>query len=224
MGDILKSDVFHRTRAQGAIVSDATYNLFIGLVLCWGLLVNWLLVRYVSSAWLLSINVWLFLIAYFASCFYGVYLFNKSTDPSISFIGYNFVVVPFGLVVNMIVSRYEPTLVLEAIQVTALVTITMMVLGSLFPGFFQAIYGALVVALLAVIVIELFQIFILRMHNDWIDWAVVFIFCGYVGYDWGRANRIPKTVDNAVDSAAAIYMDVINLFVRILRILGRRKR
>ena len=142
MGDILKSDVFNRTRAEGAIVSDATYNLVIGLVLCWGLLVNWLLVRYVSSAWLVSINIWLFLVAYFASCFYGVYLFNKSTDPAISFIGYNFVVVPFGLVVNMIVSRYEPTLVLEAIQVTALVTITMMVLGSLFPGFFQAIYGA----------------------------------------------------------------------------------
>ena len=224
MGDILKSDIFNRTKAEGAIVSDATYNLVIGLVLCWGLLVNWLLVRYVSSAWLVSINIWLFLVVYFASCFYGVYLFNKSTDPAISFIGYNFVVVPFGLVVNMIVSRYEPTLVLEAIQVTALVTITMMVLGSVFPGFFQAIYGGLVMALLAVIVIELFQIFVLHMHSDWIDWAVVLIFCGYVGYDWGRANRIPKTVDNAVDSAAAIYMDIINLFVRILRILGRRKR
>jgi len=224
MGDMLKSDVFNRTRAKGAVVSDATYNLVIGLILCWGLLVNWLLVRYVSSAWLLSINVWLFLLGYFASCLYGVSLFNKSTDPAISFIGYNFVVVPFGLVVNIVVSRYEPTLVLEAIQVTALVTITMMVLGSVFPRFFQAISGALVMALLAVIVIELFQIFILRMHRNWIDWAVVFIFCGYVGYDWGRANRIPKTVDNAVDGAAAIYMDVINLFVRILRILGRRKR
>lgn len=224
MGDIWKSDVFNRTRAKGAIVTDATYNLVIGLVLCWGLLVNWLLVRYVSSAWLLSINIWLFLIAYFASCFYGVYLFNKSTDPAISFIGYNFVVVPFGLVVNMIVSRYEPTLVLEAIQITALVTITMMVLGSLFPRFFQAIYGGLVIALLAMIVIELFQIFVLHMHSDWIDWVVAFIFCGYVGYDWGRANRIPKTVDNAVDSAAAIYMDIINLFMRILRILGRKKR
>ena len=153
MGDILKSEVFNRTRATGAIVSDATYNLVIGLVLCWGLLVNWLLVRYVSSAWLLSINVWIFLVAYFASCFYGVHLFNKSTDPAISFIGYNFVVVPFGLVVNMIVSRYEPTLVLQAIQVTALVTITMMALGSLFPGFFQAIYGGLVMALLAMIAI-----------------------------------------------------------------------
>ncbi|MBT7579493.1 MAG: hypothetical protein HN633_12065, partial [Candidatus Marinimicrobia bacterium] len=49
------------------------------------------------------------------------------------------------------------------------------------------------------------------------------IFCGYIGYDWGRANQIPKTLDNAVDSAAALYMDIINLFLRVLRILGRRR-
>ncbi|PIW65829.1 MAG: hypothetical protein COW11_06505 [Candidatus Omnitrophica bacterium CG12_big_fil_rev_8_21_14_0_65_43_15] len=219
----LKNNVFGRTNAVGAIVSDATYNLVIGLVLCWGLLVNWLIVCYVSPAWLSSINIWLFLIIYFASCFYGIYLFNKYTEPAISFIGYNFVVVPFGLVVNMIVSQYEPTLVLEAIQITAMVTVVMMILGSAFPKFFQSIYRGLFLALLAVIIIELFQIFILKRHSDWIDWAVVLIFCGYIGYDWGRANRIPKTIDNAIDSAAAIYMDIINLFVRILRILGRRR-
>jgi FtsH-binding integral membrane protein len=60
--------------------------------------------------------------------------------------------------------------------------------------------------------------------RGWIDWAVAAIFCGYIGYDWGRAMRIPKTVDNAVDSAAAVYMDIVNLFARILRILGRRRK
>lgn len=41
---------------------------------------------------------------------------------------------------------------------------------------------------------------------------------GYIGYEWARANSIPKTVDNAIDSAA-LY---INLFLRLVRILGRR--
>ncbi len=220
---MLENNVFKRIRSEGAIVSDETYNLVIGLVLCWGFLINWLIVRYINPTLILNINPLLFLVAYFASCLFGVYLFNKSTDPAVSFLGYNFVVVPFGLVVNIVVSRYSPTLVLQAIQITALVTIIMTALGSLFPKFFQSIYHGLVVALLAVIIIELFQIFILHMHSDWIDWVVVLIFCGYVGFDWGRANQIPKTVDNAVDSAAAIYMDIINLFVRILRILGRKR-
>ena len=99
----------------------------------------------------------------------------------------------------------------------------MMILGTAYPRFFQKISGALTGALLAVIIVEMFQIFVLGMHSNWLDWVVAAIFCGYIGYDWGRANQIPKTLDNAVDSAAALYMDIINLFLRVLRILGRRR-
>jgi FtsH-binding integral membrane protein len=154
---LLKSDVFQRTNADAVTVSGATYNLVIGLVLCWGFLVNWVIVREVDAAWLANINPWIFFAGYFASCFFGIHLFNKSEEPAISFIGYNFVVVPFGLIVNLVVSRYQPALVMQAIQVTASVTITMMLLGTLFPLFFQTIYAGLVVSLLGVLVIELFQ-------------------------------------------------------------------
>ncbi|ABP80401.1 hypothetical protein PSEUDT2_00522 [Stutzerimonas stutzeri] len=139
-----------------------------------------------------------------------------------SFLGYNLVVVPFGLIVNLVVSRYDSALVYEAIRITALVTLGMMLLGTLFPRFFARIASALTVALLLVIVVELVELFILGIHHGVIDWIVVLIFCGYVGVDWGRANQIPKTLDNAIDSAAALYMDIINLFLRILRILGRK--
>jgi len=54
-----------------------------------------------------------------------------------------------------------------------------------------------------------------------IDYIVVLIFCGYIGYDWARANACAKTVDNAVDMAAELYVDIINLFIRILSILAR---
>ena len=222
--DLLKSDVFERTKPDGPEVSIATYNTVIGLVLSWGFFVNWLIVRYVSTSSVVSINPVIFFIGYFASCFYGVYLFNSSKDPAISFLGYNFVVVPFGLVLNIVISRYQPGLVLEAIQITAGVTVIMMILGTIVPQFFQAIYGPITIALLAMIIIELIQIFIFHRVPEWTDWVVATIFCGYIGYDWGRALRIPKTVDNAVDSAAGIYMDIVNLFVRILRILGRRRR
>ena len=66
------------------------------------------------------------------------------------------------------------------------------------------------------------EIFVFGIHHGILDWIVVLIFCGYIGYDWSRANQIPKTIDNAIDSAAALYMDIINLFLRILRILGRK--
>lgn len=161
-------------------------------------------------------------IGYFASCFFGIYLFSKSNNPPVSFVGYNFVVVPFGLIINLVVSRYDAELVSEAIRITGLVTIGMMCLGTIFPEFFRKISGALTIALLLVIVVELVEIFVFGIHHGVLDWIVVLIFCGYIGYDWGRANQIPKTLDNAIDSAAALYMDIINLFLRILRILGRK--
>ena len=51
----MRSEVFDRTVATGAIVSDMTYNLTIGLVLCWGFLVNWVIYAGVSlmGAWAL---------------------------------------------------------------------------------------------------------------------------------------------------------------------------
>lgn len=218
----MEVDVFERRDTTDPIISGTAYNLAIGLTLCWGFAINWLMVTNIEPQAIANINLWVFLIGYFASCFFGIYLFNGSSNPAVSFVGYNFVVVPFGLIINLVVSRYDSALVSEAIRITGLVTIGMMCLGSMFPAFFKKISGALTIALLLVIVVELIEIFVFGIHHGIIDWIVVLIFCGYIGYDWGRANQIPKTLDNAIDSAAALYMDIINLFLRILRILGRK--
>lgn len=218
----MEAKVFERTSTTDPLISAGLYNLTIGLTLIWGFWVNWLMVSNIPVETIASINIWVLLLGYFASCFFGIYLFNNSQIPIVSFIGYNFVVVPFGLIINLVVSRYDPEIVTEAIRLTALVTVGMMCLGTLFPAFFKKIAGALTIALVLVIIVELVEIFVFGVHHGIIDWIVVLIFCGYIGYDWGRANQIPKTLDNAIDSAAALYMDIINLFLRILRILGRK--
>lgn len=217
-----ENSVFDRRTTDDPIIGAGLYNFVIGLTLVWGFAVNFMMVSHIDPEAIANVNPWIFFIGYFASCFFGIYLFQRSSNPLVSFIGYNFVVVPFGLIINMVVSQYDPALVTEAIRITGLVTIAMMCLGTLFPAFFQKISGVLTIALLLVIVVELIEIFIFNTHHGILDWIVVLIFCGYIGYDWGRANQIPKTVDNAVDSAAALYMDIINLFLRILRILGRK--
>jgi FtsH-binding integral membrane protein len=222
---MMETKVWERTRAEsaGEEVSAGLYNMIIGAVLCWGFAVNWWMVQAIPVETIAHINPWVFLIGYIASCFFGIYLFSSSKNPAISFLGYNFVVIPFGLIINLVVSRYQPALVLEAVQVTGLVTAMMMILGTLFPQFFQKIIGALTIALICVIIVELVMVFVFQKNTEAIDWVVAFIFCGYIGYDWARANAIPKTVDNAVDAAASLYMDIINLFLRILRIMGRRR-
>ncbi|MGL1901692.1 MAG: Bax inhibitor-1 family protein [Fibrobacterales bacterium] len=219
----METTVFNRTQSPGSEMSPALYNLAIGITLCWGFAVNWWMVTNIDPMTIVSFGMIPIIIGYFASCMIGVALFKKSDNPLISFLGYNFVVVPFGLLLNVIVSGYNPEIVAEAIRTTGLVTALMMIAGTLFPGFFQKISGALAISLIVVIVVEVVGSFFFDFHHGIMDWIVAIIFCGYIGYDWGRANAIPKTLDNAVDSAAALYMDIINLFIRILRIVGDRR-
>nr|WP_244662595.1 Bax inhibitor-1 family protein [Vibrio owensii] len=214
----MKTSVFSRTGLGEQEISPRLYNLTIGLVLCWGFLVNYWMVENIPVESIQHINPWVFLLGFLASSIFGCVIYSASSHPLVSFIGYNFVVVPFGLIVNLQVSQYDPSLVVEAIKVTGLVTGLMMLLGTLFPEFFKRIAGALTIALLLVVAVELYQIFVLGIHQGWLDWAVVLIFCGYIGVDWGRANSIPKTYDNAVDSAAALYMDIVILFGRVLQL------
>ena len=49
------------------------------------------------------------------------------------------------------------------------------------------------------------------------------LFSLYIGYDIWRSQQLPRTVGNAVLSACEIYVDIINLFLRLLEILGHNK-
>nr|WP_170164013.1 Bax inhibitor-1 family protein [Gallaecimonas pentaromativorans] len=218
----MEISVFDRQGSREDVISAPLYNLTIGLTLAWGFLANWWMVTHINPYAILSIHPMVLFIGYFACCFGGIYIIEKSDKPWISFLGYNLVVVPFGFVINLVVAQYQPELVAEAIRVTGLVTVGMMALSTLYPAFFARIGGALTAALLLVIIVEVVEVFVFNTHHGILDWIVAAIFCGYIGYDWGRANAIPKTVDNAIDSAAALYIDIINLFLRVLKILGRR--
>lgn len=210
------------TLKQTHQISAGMFNFTIGIVLLYGFALNWYIVETIPVDSIKSINPWLFFCGYFVSCMAGVFLFNGSKNPLISFIGYNLVVVPFGLVVSLIVSEYSTDIVLKAMQATTMVTFGMMFVATIFPSFFKSIGGALFWALLISIVVELLMIFVFKQNLSVIDWIVAIIFCGYIGFDWAMANSVERTFDNAVDSAAELYMDIINLFVRILSIMGKK--
>ena len=215
---MIKNDTFSKAFApsNATIFSANTYNLIIGLVVLWGFFVNWMMVEYIPYAELASINPWVFLIGYFVSAFFGVYLFSSSDNPIVSFIGYNFVVVPLGAVVVLSLNGVDHSEIRQAMENTGLATAIMMALGTLFPKFFNSIGKGLFIALVASIIAEFIMIFVFQQGLELMNYIVIVIFCGYIGYDWARAQSIPKTLDNAIDSAASIYMDIIILFLRIL--------
>jgi len=95
-------------------------------------------------------------------------------------------------------------------------------LGAAYPKAFLSIGRALFFALIATILAEVGLMIFTGSVPGIFDWIVVLIFAGYIGYDWARAQALPKTYDNAVDCAASLYVDIVILFMRLLRLFSRR--
>ena len=206
-----------------AIVSDRAYNGTIVVVLLWGLLINYLLCRFVGTV-IFTLNPIVLLVGYLVLVIAGILISAKSHHPLISFLGYNMVVIPFGLIIALMVETYgglNSNVVTQAFLYTLLISTAMMACVMIAPNFFSKLGGALSMVLIGMVVCEI-VLLILGVKQVWIDWVVAAIFTLYIGYDIYRSQQYPKTLDNAVDSALDIYMDIANLFIRILSILGKR--
>ena len=170
-----------------------------------------------------SMNYLLVVVLYFAGTLGCSILVHKSSSPAMSFAGFTGMAISMGLLLTFYVTAFTGHSVAYAFIATALITVIMVLLSMLYPEFFRNLGRTLFVSLIGCILIELIGSLVLGLPMTIIDYAVALIFCGYIGLDWHRAQQFPKTMDNAVDSAADIYLDVVNLFVRILSITGKRR-
>lgn len=206
----------------GTQVTERTYNLTIGLTLLWGVLINVVMSTFFVYQ-ILSINYLAVLVIYFVGTIGCSILVHKSNSPAVSFAAFTGMAVSMGLLLTFFVTAFTGQSVAYAFIATALVTIIMILLSMLYPAFFAGLGRVLFVSLIGCILVQLIGGLILGLSMTFIDYAVALIFCGYIGLDWYRAQQFPKTLDNAVDSAADIYLDVVNLFIRILSITGKRR-
>ena len=212
-------------RAGDTEISERAYNLIIGAVLLWGFLLNYLMVALFGSQitrMVAGMGIAPFLIGYFVMVIAGSVMIGKG-GAAVSFIGYNLIALPIGVVVCACVDGIPASVVKSAVLVTAIVTLSFMILATLKPDFFLGLGRMLGFGLLIAIVAELVTTFLFRRYSPIYEWVFVGIFSLYIGYDWAKANTCARTVDNAVDLAASLYLDIINLFLRVLEIMNRHK-
>ena len=202
-------------------ISAQQYNLILGGCILYGLLLN-LLIVICFGDFFAVIDPLVFTIGYFIFCFLGVYLAN-SDSPLTSFLGYNLVVLPIGALLSIALPDYAAADIRLAILLTTIIAAVMMTLSTLFPQFFAGLGSALLFSLVIGVVAELICL-LFGCHPSFFNWAFVLLFTLYIGYDWYKAQAYPKTLDNAIDSALDIYLDLINLFIRILKILSKKRK
>lgn len=206
------------------IISDQAYNAIIGAVLLWGLLINYLLCWKVGSYTNVFPNMSpaVFLIGYVAVLIVGMMMTFRAKTPLVSFAGYNLAVIPFGLAISTIVQAYggiSSNVVTQAFLYTLLVAAAILATVIVFPKAFEKLGTAIGVVLLGLIICEILML-IFRVPQQVTSWIAAGLFSLYLGYDIYRSQQYPRTVKNAVASALDIYMDLANIFIRLLDIIG----
>ena len=208
------------------VIDRQKYNAIMGGVVVYGLVFNLILCKLVPNVYE-YINPIAFLIIYLVLALAGTLISAKSSNPIMSFIGYNMVVVPSGLVVSMAVQLYgglESEVVSQAFLYTLCITGIMIAASMLKPEVFETIGRYLFIGLIAVLIGSVIGAVIGMFTGQGfmiMSWLGALIFSLYIGYDFYRAQQYTPTLDNAIDCALDIYLDIINLFLRLLRILGR---
>lgn len=208
-------------------ISERAFNLIIGAMLLWGFLLNFATVALFGEQVLrlvYGMNPFVFLIAYFVLVLVGNVMVVKG-GALMSFIGYTLIAAPIGMVLCLSLQGVPVDVIKSAVLITAIVTLSFMIVSTLFPGFFLRLGRVLFFSLLFMIVGSLISLFLFRGRGYQVyTWLGAGIFSLYIGYDWARANTCARTVDNAIDLSASLYLDIINLFLRIVQILNKNRK
>lgn len=199
-------------------LDNKKFNLILGLVIAYGVGVNVLTCALLNSVEFTNTMTIVTCVVAFVLGIGGIFV-SQSNKPSMSFLGYNMLVIPFGVMLSTTVRLYEPHIVLEAFVITFLIMLLMITVSSMFPDVFKNMGVVLFIVLCGLIVAYL-AFYLLGINTLVLSWISAGLFSLYIGYDWVVAQSGPKTLDAAIDAALGIYLDIVNLFLDLLRILG----
>ncbi len=203
-------DALHLDRSQLYRYQEmdrSKYNLVIGGMLVYGFFVDALICYFFGDILNYVLDSGPVMIGFFVTnivCVILSVVLSSSPNAVVNFIGYNLMVLPIGLMLGMVVSAVSYKLVLGALL-------------------FLSLWPTLGIALGITVAVEL-VLFLLGFGTEFTDYIVIAIFSLYLGFDWQRANRVTPSIRNAILSATQIYLDIVNIFIRLLRILARSRK
>lgn len=130
-----------------------------------------------------------------------------------------------GLTFSSIFILYELESIIWIFLATAILFGILSLIGAKTKINLSGLGVFLIIGLLAIIIISIINMFLL---NNTIDLALciisIVIFMGYVAYDVQKICRINTNNDNiAIIAAFDIYLDFINIFIRLLQLFGKNR-
>lgn len=154
---------------------------------------------------------------------------NAFTNSGKTLVGYLVYTVITGITLSLTLSMFDPKTIVLAFVTTAGTFIGMSLVGIFIKkdlsGMGHAMYSLLIGALIAIFL----NIFFMKSGavDLFISIAMVVIFSGLIAYDNQKIKKMyleagEQTASGlAVYCALTLYLDIINLFIYLLRIFGR---
>ena len=133
-------------------------------------------------------------------------------------------ILAFGTLLSFVTILYPVQFIVLAALLTTVIVLTMTVAAVIFPNAFLSMGKTLFIALIGLVVAEFVSLLMGLFYPNIFAIIGIFIFSLFIGYDWARGQQYPSTASYACFTALQLYMDIINLFLKILRLLGRGRR
>lgn len=215
--------ILKRSDKVAKILSDKIFYCVVAGTLFFGFFVNAITVSLFAD----RIAAWdfrSFTVVYVIMTLVGLFVNALSRNPVVSFIGYCMVILPIGAYLSLLLPNFAYETLRSAFIVTALLSLVMIVLAVIYPAIFQSLLKLLGICLLVALLYQVIAVFTGFGASTVVDWVVVLLFCCYIGFDISFAYKREKTLDNAIDSACGLYLDIVNLFVRLLIIFASTRK
>ena len=154
-----------------------------------------------------------------------------ASTANLLFILYSFIM---GVTLSLIFLVYEIGLIYQAFGITALMFSAMAAFGAITKRDLTSVGSFCFMGLFGVIIASVVNMFLRSEMLDYIiSYIAIFVFLGLTAYDTKRIKTMLYSANESGQNEAIakistigalwLYLDFINLFLRVLRIMGRRR-
>lgn len=144
----------------------------------------------------------------------------------IALFGYLGLSATFGIMLGPILNLYTAASVLNIFAGTMAITGVLGLTGIVYPRSL-AHWGSFLYTGLLVLIVAMFGNIFLGMLGFQsaivlraLDWVGIGLFSAFIIYDMNQAMHDDYTFDNAVHYAVQMYLNILNIFLRLLSIFG----
>ena len=197
-----------------------------------GLLITFLVGYYVSTNEIMIYNIFatkFYWVIYIAEIVTVIVLSARILKMSKNGAIFGFLLYSFlsGLTFSSIFLTFKMSSIIFIFLITALVFLIFALIGYFTKINLTKLGTILFMGLIGILIASIINIFVQSQTFDLILVIIgIIVFIGYIAYDINKVKRLEGQIDEdklSIIGALELYLDFINLFIRLLQLFGKSK-